>query len=316
MGVWPPLVVLWACCRLGTGLKSVSPIRASQRRRWAGAAHGSRLLASASSQAILEKAVPIAGLAAVAWAATQDGIVLTDPLVRDVGCSLVAAAGAVAWLKIWTSLASSGKIDSRLSRKIIHCGSAPLFLVVWPLYSASPTAPLVAATVPLLNALKLAAAGLRPKSDEKLVAAVSRSGSATEVLSGPLIYCCVLLAATLFGWRSSPAALVAVSQMAVGDGLADIVGRRFGRTYKWPFAPDKSLAGSLAFVLGATLATFALSRWFALFGCFHLALDPSALLLRVFLISLACAFVELLPGLDDNISVPLVAALLAHFFIY
>jgi len=249
------------------------------------------------------------------------------PLARDAACTVLATAGATAWLAIWTSLASAELIDPKISRKIIHCGSAPLFLCVWPFYSGEASARLLAAAVPLLNLGRLVAAGLRDSptrkeedsssSSEKspLVAAVSRSGDPREVLAGPTIYCLVLVAATLLGWRASVPAVVAVSQMAVGDGMADIVGRRFGRTNKWPFSPDKSVAGSAAFVLGATGATLGLVAWFALFGCLTLTLDPTTFALRVLLVSLACAAVELLPALDDNLSVPLLAALLAHLFL-
>ena len=63
-----------------------------------------------------------------------------------------------------------------------------------------------------------------------------------------MYYTLVLLAANIFGWRS-PVAAVAVCQMAIGDGIADIFGRRFGKT-KWPFSKSKSVEGSLAFVAG------------------------------------------------------------------
>jgi len=248
---------------------------------------------------------------------------LTSPLARDAACSVLAVAGATAWLAVWTGLASAQLIDPKLSRKIIHCGSAPLFLCVWPLYSVDAHARFVAATVPLLNLGRLVAAGLfapvrRDESDDEkspLVAAVSRSGDPKEVLAGPTIYCLVLVLATVLGWRSSVPAVVAVSQMAVGDGLADIVGRRFGERNKWPFCPDKSVAGSAAFVLGATVSSCLLVAWFALTGCLSLPLDPLTFALRAFLISLACAAVELLPGLDDNISVPVVGAFLAHLLL-
>lgn len=52
--------------------------------------------------------------------------------------------------------------------------------------------------------------------------------------------------------------VIAVTQMAVGDGLADIVGRRWG-TVKWPFAGGKkSVIGSAAFVLGSFVVSAAL----------------------------------------------------------
>ncbi len=45
---------------------------------------------------------------------------------------------------------------------------------------------------------------------------------------GPLYYCIVLIFVALLCWRDSPAGVVAISLMCGGDGLADIVGRRFG----------------------------------------------------------------------------------------
>ena len=56
-------------------------------------------------------------------------------LINDAGCTAGAAAGAVAWIKIWTSLAERGVIDAKLARKIVHCGSGPLYLLVWRFYS-------------------------------------------------------------------------------------------------------------------------------------------------------------------------------------
>jgi dolichol kinase len=108
------------------------------------------------------------------------------------------------------------------------------------------------------------------------------------------------LLAALVAFRT-PAAIVAVSQMAVGDGLADIIGRRFG-SKKWFCNDQKSYAGSVAFVIGATVASMGLLRWLG----FPAPLAP------LVAISVICALVEvLLTGVDDNVSVPLVGALLA-----
>ena len=59
----------------------------------------------------------------------------TSQLINDAGCTAGAAAGAVAWIKIWTQLAEKGVIDAKLARKIVHCGSGPLYLLVWRFYS-------------------------------------------------------------------------------------------------------------------------------------------------------------------------------------
>ena len=221
----------------------------------------------------------------------------TTQLVNDAGCTAGAAAGAVAWIKIWTSLAEKGVIDAKLARKIVHCGSGPLYLLVWRFYSDASLARVVAALVPALNILKLQKAS---QDDNELSRAISRSGDPSEVLGGPYVYTWVLLVAALLAFRT-PYAVVAVAQMAVGDGLADIIGRRFGRQ-KWFCNQEKSYAGSLAFVLGATVASVGLLRWLG----FPAPLAP------LVAISVICALVEvLLTNVDDNVSVPLVGALLA-----
>ena len=237
------------------------------------------------------KAVALAALPTIALYES------TAQLVNDAGCTAGAAAGAMAWIKIWTQLAERGAIDAKLARKIVHCGSGPLYLLVWRFYSDAALAPVIAALVPALNVIKLQKA---PQDDNELSRAISRSGDPSEVLGGPYVYTWVLLLAALVAFRT-PYAIVAVAQMAVGDGLADIIGRRFG-SKKWFCNPDKSYAGSLAFVLGATVASMGLLRWLG----FPAPLAP------LFTISCACALVEvLLTDVDDNVSVPLVGGLLA-----
>ena len=237
------------------------------------------------------KAVALAALPTIALYES------TSQLINDAGCTAGAAAGAVAWIKIWTQLAEKGAIDAKLARKIVHCGSGPLYLLVWRFYSDAALAPVIAALVPALNVIKLQKAS---QDDNELSRAISRSGDPSEVLGGPYVYTWVLLLAALVAFRT-PYAIVAVAQMAVGDGLADIIGRRFG-SKKWFCNPDKSYAGSLAFIIGATVASMGLLRWLG----FPAPLAP------LFTISCACALVEvLLTDVDDNASVPLVGGLLA-----
>jgi len=90
-------------------------------------------------------------------------------------------------------------------------------------------------------------------SDAGLVASVSREGDRRELLKGPLFYVLVLIACTLLSWRDSPTGLVAVSMMCGGDGMADIVGRRFGGGNRLPWNGAKSVAGSAAMLVGGCL---------------------------------------------------------------
>ena len=72
----------------------------------------------------------------------------------------------------------------------------------------------------------------------------------TELLRGPLFYVIIMVAATMVFWRQSPVGMMVISLMCGGDGLADIVGRKFGSA-KLPFNRSKSWAGSLAMFTGA-----------------------------------------------------------------
>lgn len=51
---------------------------------------------------------------------------------------------------------------------------------------------------------RLIAVGYGLKEDKRSVMAMSRTGDPAELLRGPLYYAIVLLAVTLFYWRSSP----------------------------------------------------------------------------------------------------------------
>lgn len=73
-----------------------------------------------------------------------------------------------------------------------------------------------------------------------------------ELLRGPSYYVAILAAVTLTYWRESAVGLLVIALMCGGDGLADIVGRRFG-SVKLPHNGNKSWAGSAAMFLGALL---------------------------------------------------------------
>lgn len=74
--------------------------------------------------------------------------------VVDVGVSLFATGASIAWLQIWIFLAKQGTVSPVLSRKVIHSGSAPLFMALWTLYSHDSNARYVAAVVPALQAVR------------------------------------------------------------------------------------------------------------------------------------------------------------------
>ena len=91
-----------------------------------------------------------------------------------------------------------------------------------------------------------------------------------ELLAGPLLYIAVVIATTVQFWRHSPAGLLALCMMCVGDGLADIVGRRYGTT-KLPYNASKTWAGSLAMFAGKSddALTVSLCTYFLCIRCYY-----------------------------------------------
>lgn len=238
----------------------------------------------------------------------------TDALIaRDLGATIGGGILAYAYVKICTTLAAKGILQPRDSRKIIHTFSAPLFMLIWPLFT--PAGRYFAACVPLVNTLRLYLAGSGDLGESDLANAVSRSGDMKEALGGPFVYVLVILSSVLLFWRDSLIGITAMSTMAAGDGMADLIGRRFGKDNKWSFAPDKSVAGSAAFWLSATLCTCVLAFWLSFTGCLVLPVAMADLIPRVAAITAACALIELVPIANDNWTVPLGAALLTAIFL-
>lgn len=206
--------------------------------------------------------------------------------------------------------AHRGWIESRLSRKLIHILTGPLYVLCWLLFPDVWYARWLAALVPLLFTIQFALIGLGVVKDEASVKAMSRSGDRREILKGPLFYGIIFVVMTLVYWKTSPIGMTAVMLMCGGDGLADIMGRGI-KSPKLPWSKDKSVAGSLGMFLGGwALTAFILAIYVAV-GVFT---GPfTAYLLPITIIAVVATAVESLPIRDvDNITVTLVAALLGH----
>lgn len=212
------------------------------------------------------------------------------------------------WLRLMDFAAHRGWIESRLSRKIIHIGTGPLFVLCWPLFNNAPEARWLAAAVPMLITIQFALIGFGFINDESSVRAMSRTGDRREILRGPLYYGIVFVALTLIFWKESPIGISALMIMCGGDGIADVIGRRIPSP-KLPWSPNKSVAGSLSVFLGGFLLT-CLILW--IYVSIRLLPGPfSGYLSPLLILTLAAAAVESLPFPDvDNLTVALVVALL------
>ncbi|KAK9940835.1 hypothetical protein M0R45_017476 [Rubus argutus] len=137
---------------------------------------------------------------------------------------------------------------------------------------------------------------------------MSRFNDYRELLKGPLYYATTITLACVIYWRTSPVAIAIICNLCAGDGLADIVGRRFG-TQKLPYNRNKSIAGSVAMASAGFLSSIGYMYYFSTFGYVDKSWD---MVLGFLVVSLASALVESLPistKVDDNLTVPVTSML-------
>lgn len=226
------------------------------------------------------------------------------------------------WLALWQILTSQKIVPSIATRKVFHVTCGPAFVALWPLYSNSPTARVTAASVPLLFVTILVISSLSanvnaPGPRGMLARMLSRGENSRDALQGPLYYTFVLLGLTLLLFKSVIAA-IAVTQLCFGDAMAEIIGRRFGATLHWdlPGTGNKTVAGSLAFVLAALTGSVLAIQWYHYCNCSSLQLDDARVLVQLAIISVACSAAELgstIVSLDDNLAISTVAVILCIF---
>lgn len=224
--------------------------------------------------------------------------------------TLFTFAIAVFFLRLMDYVAHRGWIESRLSRKLIHIGTGPIFVLCWLMYLDVPISRWLATLVPLLITMQFVLVGTGLIKDEAAVKAMSRTGDRREILRGPLFYGVVFVAVTLIYWKDSLVGIPALMMMCGGDGIADIVGRRV-KSPKLPWSREKSLAGSVSVFLGGWLLTmliFAIYVWAGAFsGPVTRFLPP------VTWIALGAMLTESLPFKDvDNITLTVVSVLIGH----
>jgi phytol kinase len=217
---------------------------------------------------------------------------------------------ALAFLRINDFAAHRGWISSRLSRKIIHIGTGPIFVLCWLLFPGKPIDRYLAALVPGLITIQFALVGLGILKDEAAVQAMSRSGNPREILKGPLFYGLVFILLTVVYWMDSPIGMTGLMLMCGGDGLADIIGRRWGQA-KIPWSNTKSWAGSFGMLVGGWSTAVVIMLVYVNIGIFSGQINQY--LLPLTLIALVGTLIESLPLKDiDNITVTASAVILGH----
>lgn len=173
-----------------------------------------------------------------------------------------------------------------------------MFLLCWLLFPEEASSRWLAATIPFGVALYMLSNALGWVRNRGLIQTVSRSGVARELASGPFYYGLLHAAAAALFWTDSPIGICGIIVLCIGDGVADLVGRPYGR-HKWFYNRAKSVEGSVAFFVATLTVLTPIAQLFVDLGFF--AAVP---LIHLALVVFVAALVESLPlGDFDNIAV-------------
>lgn len=146
-------------------------------------------------------------------------------------------------LGIGTFLAKYQGGESELSRKIIHIlvGNwvfiTPVFTELWALV-------LVPFTFIIVNSLSL---------KYNFISAMEREDDSLGTVYYALSLFILSALGFLLDWKSLP--FIGVLTMAYGDGLAAIIGQKWGKAKPFPFAGDKSLLGTIIVAVTSFIVT-------------------------------------------------------------
>lgn len=256
----------------------------------------------------------------------QSTSLLGDILLSGLACG-VASAG----LLVLQYATAAGVLDRKLNRKLVHISCAPLLFCLWPLYSNDSSARIAAAAVPMVFIARVVYSATRERDagiaapDRRtkakfgtLARSIARDDQGfIAAVQGPVAYLVVFALCTLVFWRDSPLSALVLGQLCFGDGFADVFGRYFGKGSEWnlPWTGSKTVVGSLAFIVCASLGSLGLLEALTVSG--HLPHDfLQHEVLPVLAVSAACGLVELFLSskLDDNVTVPLATITFSYCF--
>ena len=230
--------------------------------------------------------------------------------VWDLIAMVIAIAILLALVQLNALMQKKGVVSQIITRKFVHIFAGPVFLITWMLFSGEIISHYIALIVPLLFVLQFLAIGTGVMKNESFVASMSRSGDPKELLEGTLYYSVVMVLMTLFWFyvpstgidNANPTALLIIGCVSGGDGLADIIGRKFGGEKKFGIkGSEKTIIGSIGMLVGSILVS---SILVLIFSLEVLNFNIVRLILPIIVVSIVATVVEALsPKGTDNFTV-------------
>lgn len=231
--------------------------------------------------------------------------------MNNLGAFFLTSAVCLAWVETCNLVARKKLVGATTSRKMIHIGSGLQYMLLWHTFDNTWGGRLLCGSVPIIAALRYALVGLGWMSDERLIKSSSRNGTRSDLLKGPVVYGVVHGLAAILFWTTSPVGVVALAFLCAGDGMAELIGARFGSGNPLPHNPEKSGAGSFACFAGGFLTALLylnIFRW-----CGTLQMPGGVDIVQLLIVSAVGTIVESLPIKDwDNLTVSLAVGVMSQ----
>jgi len=186
------------------------------------------------------------------------------------------------------------KQDPELVRKIVHIGTGNVLLIAWWLHI--PTWLCVTAGV-TFSAIALAS------HYTNILPMIHDVGRKTY---GVFYYALSITILVVFLWDSHPQyAVIGVMVMSWGDGMAALIGKRFGKHSFVHLGNKRSLEGSFAMFVTSLIVMI------GILGITH-SIHTRDITIAIPVAAIAALLEAYSPGGTDNISVPLSSAALSY----
>jgi dolichol kinase len=145
-----------------------------------------------------------------------------------------------------------------LSRKITHIG-AGMIIAFLPLFDDSHWSKYLNVSIFVIWIVLLIQKGLFADVNDEAVKTMTRTGDRRELLKGPLYF---VIVATICGtlFYKTFEGVLAMSILGWGDGMAPVVGSRYGKI-KYRILSPKSVEGSLTMFVSAFVASLLLIQF-------------------------------------------------------
>ena len=219
----------------------------------------------------------------------------SDSPITILAIQITAVAAWLGLVFLASEILHRFKQDPELVRKVVHIGTGHVLLIAW--WLQIPTWLCVSAGV-TFTAIALAS------HHTNILPMLNDVGRKTY---GVFYYALSITVLVGLLWDHHPQyAVIGVMVMSWGDGMAALIGKRFGKHTFIYMGNKRSLEGSLAMFVTSLIVML------GIFASGH-SLSPRDVGVAIPVAAIAAMLEAFSPGGTDNLSVPLASASLSYF---